>query len=60
MESLRSTEGYRKRAAELRAQAATATNPQSKKMLMDVAASYVQLADSIEAMAHDNGDPKSD
>jgi len=60
MESPRSTEGHRKRAAQLRAQAATASNPQSKKMLMDVAASYDHLAESIEAMAHGNGDPRSD
>ena len=60
MESQRSIEGYRKRAAELRAKAATARTPQSKMMLLDVAASYDQLAESIEAMDHGKGDPKSD
>jgi hypothetical protein len=50
-EDARSTKGYRQRAADLRAEAETMTNSQTKKMMQDVAASYDQLARSLEAMA---------
>ena len=43
--------GYRKRAADLRAEAESLTNSNAKKKLQDVAASYDQLARSLEVMA---------
>ena len=50
-EDARSTKGYRQRAADLRAKAETMTNPQTKKMLQEVAANYDQLAKSLNVMA---------
>ena len=43
--------GYRKRAMELRAEAAAMTNADTKKMMLLVAANYEQLANSLDPMA---------
>ena len=50
-EDARSYKGYRQRAADLRAEAETVTNAQTKKTLQEVAANYDQLAKSLEVMA---------
>jgi hypothetical protein len=40
---------YRDRAAEMRAEAETMTGPETRKMLLDVAASYETLANMLAA-----------
>jgi hypothetical protein len=40
--------GYRRRAEELRAEAATATRPEIKRSLISIADNYVQMAKFIE------------
>jgi hypothetical protein len=39
---------YRRRAQDLRVEAATAQNPEAKKTLMQIADSYIHLAEMIE------------
>jgi len=46
-----SAKRYRERAVEVRAEAETMINPETRQMLLDVAASYERLAKTLEANA---------
>ena len=58
-EGIRSVEGYRKRAAQLRAEATTLNDRQAMIMLLDVARSYDTLAESLEKMGRVTGPQNS-